>query len=168
MPNYFENRYNIITISEYFKNILSYQYSSHIEVCEKNYFIEIEKDYNKDFYCQMIDNDIEPRWGENLLDKLIDFNSPYDYMILDCENLESYIKLYNVFTWFILDFVYFLDMQEVDKFEFANSLIRYHKTDFVVKLKRVARNIREYPISKTEVDESFEYMEDYRYDGLNF
>lgn len=167
MPNYFIEDHNIITFDEYFKNILSYQYSEFIEINEKNYLDEIRKDYQKDFFCSMIDNNIEPRWNENLLDKLEEYNSPFDYLIIDCENLQSYIETHDIFTWLIFDFVINLDMERVDKFHFIHSIIRSN-VDFVIKLKRVSRNIKYYPLSHDTNAESFLCTtEDYRYDGLD-
>jgi hypothetical protein len=166
MPKYFNDQYNIITLGEYFNNILSYQYTSFIEIDDKNYFRKIQKDYFKDFYCAMIDNDVEPRWNENLLDKLVDFNSPYDYLILDSENLESYIKSYDIFTWLMLDFVYYLDMEKCGKFDFVNSLIRTENINHIVKLKRIPRNIKYFPINAEEIKHNFLFIEEYRYNGL--
>lgn len=166
MPKYFNNDYNIITIGEYFNNILSYQYYDLIATYDKNYLSKIQKDYQKDFYCSMIDNDIDPTWNENLIDRLVDFNSPYDYLIIDCENIKSYIQLYDVFTWFLMDFVEYLDMEECEKFGFANSLIRTVNVDYIVKLKRIPRNIKYFPINMEDIDDQFLYIELYKYDGL--
>jgi hypothetical protein len=167
MPKYFDDRYNIITLEEYVTNILSYQYSETIVINDKDYFSKIQKDYFKDFYCAMIDNDIEPRWNENLLDKLIDFNSPYDYLILDIANLEAYIDSYDVFTWVLLDIVNYVDMQDSDKFAFYNSLVMDHDLGFVIKLKRIARNIKYHPINIEDGETHFDYITDYKYDGLD-
>lgn len=167
MTKYINDKYNLISLGEYINNILSYQYSETMVIEDKDYLSKIEKNYHKDFYCSMIDNDIEPRWNENLLDKLIDFNSPYDYLILDSENIESYIDSYDLFTWVLLDFVNYVDMQESDKFDFFYSLIKDYNLGYVIKLKRIPRNIKYHPIDKEDSETHFCYIEDYKYDGLD-
>ena len=49
MPNYYNDKYNIITIGEYFNNLLSYQFRDTLEISGKEYFNAIQKDYFKDF-----------------------------------------------------------------------------------------------------------------------
>lgn len=166
MPNYYNDKYNIITIGEYFNNILSYQFTNTLEIIDKEYFNVIQKDYFKDFYSSMIDQDIEPKWGENLLDKLVDYNSPFDYLILDRDNIESFLNSYEIMVCFILDLACYLDMEGNRKFNFVNNVIRVENVDFVVKLKRVARNIKYYPISMDEIENQFDYIELYKYDDL--
>lgn len=168
MPNYYNENYNIITIGEYFKNILSYQFVEILEISNKEYFNIIQKDCSKDFYCSMIDQDIEPKWGENLLDKLEDYNSPFDYLIIDRDSIKSYLDSYEIMVWFILDLGYYLDMEEYHKYNFVNSIIRIENMDYVIKLERVARNIKLHPIYIKEIENQFDYIEEYKYDDLIF
>ena len=88
---YFNEEYNIILPQKYFSNLKSYEYSKILKVNDEGCFDTIQKDYFKDFYGSLIDSSVEPRWGENLLDKLELFNSPYDYFILDLEDIASRI-----------------------------------------------------------------------------
>jgi len=57
-------------------------------------------------------------------------------------------------------------MEECDKFSFVESVLRHENIDLVVKLKRVARNIKLYPIDISEFKDDIDYIEDYRYDDL--
>lgn len=166
MIKYYNKLYNIISIGEYFKNILSYQFSNILGVSDKEYFNVIQKDYFKDFYCLMIDNNVEPRWGENLLDKLEDYTSPYDYLIIDRDSIQSFMDSYELMVWFILDLGYYLDMEEYHKFEFVNSIIRYENIDYAIKLKRIARNIKMYPVDVKDVENQIDIIELYNYDDL--
>lgn len=166
MPDYYNDKYNIITIGEYFNNLLSYQFKDTLEISGKEYFNAIQKDYFKDFYSSMIDQVIEPKWGENLLDKLEDYNSPNDYLIIDRDSIQSFLESYEIMVWFVLDLAYYLDMKEYDKFSFINNIIRAENVDCVLKLKRVARNIKYYPISMDEIENQFDYIELYKYDDL--
>lgn len=166
MPKYFNDKYNIITIGEYFNNILSYQFSGILEIKDKEYFSSIQKDYFKDFYCSMIDQDIEPKWGENLLDNLEVYNSPFDYLIIDRDSIQSFLDSYEIMVWFILDLAYYLDMEEYQKFDFVNSIIRVENIDCAIKLERVARNIKLNPIFSEEIENQFDYIELYNYNDL--
>ena len=166
MPNYYNDNYNIITIGEYANNILSYQFLDTLIISDKEYFNTIQKDYFKDFYGSMIDQDIDTTWGENLLDKLAVFNSPFDYLIIDTDNIQSFLESYEIMVWFVLDLAHYLDTDKHKKFDFINNSIRAENIDCVIKLKRVARNIGYNPLSIKEIENQFDYIELYEYDNL--
>jgi anion-transporting ArsA/GET3 family ATPase len=166
MPNYYNAKYNIITIGEYLNNLLSYQFSGTLEISDKDYINNIQKDFLKDFYCSMIDQEIEPKLGENLLDKFEDYNSPFDYIIIDRDSIQSFLDSYEIMVWFVLDLGEYLDIVEYDKFNFIHSIIRVENMDCVIKLERVARNIKLHPVYIEELENEFDYIEQYNYDDL--
>lgn len=161
MANYHNSIYNIILPQEYLKNIYSYNFTKILTVKEKDYLNVIQKDFFKDYYCAMIDKGIEEKWGESLLDQIGDFNSPYDYFVIDRDDLENHLE--PVLDWFFADLVYDLDMEESEKFELLYHLLRAVDKDYVIKVERIARNIGRYPIYGEGINELKELIDGYDY-----
>ena len=165
MPNYYKSNYNLITIGEYLNNILSYQFAGLIEVSDLDYTFKIEKDILKDFYISFIEEGIAPPANVSSLYNVQEYSS-FDYLIINSDSIRTHVDSYEVMVQFIFDFIHYLDMEECDKFSFVESVLRHENIDLVVKLKRVARNIKLYPIDISEFKDDIDYIEDYRYDDL--
>ena len=165
MPYYYNDEYNIITVGEYFNNILSYQFSNTLEITDKEYFNTIQKDYFKDFYSSMIDQDIEPKWGENLLDQLVDYNSPYDYLVLDQESLLNLLEE-SEYQLTLMHILHHIDLDKSKKFDLLYKSI-FMGSDYVFKFKRVLRDIKSYPIENSFIDELSVKLIEYKYGDLN-
>jgi len=152
-------------MKRYFKNINSYQYDCIIEVEEKKYSEFIYKDLLKNFYCKLIDSEIELEKESEYEDELIEKSSEYAYLIIDRDDIKSFCPTYELFIAFLMELVYFLDINEIDKFDVIYSLINYvgveykevdetYKTiDYVIKLKKVARNLKSHPIFEDNLEE---------------
>jgi hypothetical protein len=172
--------FNIITPTEYYKNINSYQYNDIIEVKEKKYSEFIYKDLLKEFYCNLIDNDVELKEEVIINDDLVDKSSEYAYLIIDRDDIELFCKQYNLFITFLMELVYFLDIGEAEKFNIIYSIVNYVGVDFneknksftsidyIIKLKRVPRNLLTNPIFEEDIEELMIWIEDYNYDNLSF
>ena len=164
MVTYHDPIYNIILPQEYLKNIYSYNFTKILTVKEKDYLNVIQKDFFKDYYCAMIDKGIEENWGESLIEQIEDFNSPYDYFVIDRDDMLKYLK--PVLDWFLADLVYFLDMGQAEKFDLLYNFLRSVDEDYIIKVQRIARNLGAYPIYDEEIDEMLGMIEGYEYKFL--
>tara|TARA_A100000171_G_scaffold20297_2_gene18702 strand:- start:24702 stop:25241 length:540 start_codon:yes stop_codon:yes gene_type:complete len=172
--------FNIITPSVYYKNIGSYQYDAIIEVKSKEYSKFIYKDLLKSFYCNLIDTDIDLKEESQYDDELIKKSSQYSYLIIDRSDIKSYCPTYELFISFLMELVYYLDINEVEKFDIIYSLINYvgidynyedesfTEIDYVIKLNNVARNLKSNPIWDDNVEEIMTWVEGYNYNNLVF
>lgn len=160
MINYYDANYNIIQLGDYVKNIKQYSFDQLIEIDDKEYLNVIQKDYLKDFYSAMVDRDIETRWNDDLFDQWESHNSPFDYFVMDIDDLVSHdddmVKV-------LSDLVYWLDMKEDEKFKFLYKLLRDGGHDYIIKVRRTARNIGHYPINDIELLEGNGWYTTYEY-----
>ena len=160
MINYYNANYNIIQLRDYMKNIKLYSFDKIIEIDDKDYLNLIQKDYLKDFYSAMVDRNIETRWNEDLYDQLEFYNSPYDYFVMDIEDLVNH---YDDMVLVFSDLVLWLDMEEDEKFKFLYKLLRHSGPDYIIKVHRRARNIGCYPIIDLDLQDDNHWFSNYEY-----
>lgn len=164
MTNYFKKDLNLITFFEYYKNITSYQFFDIIEIEGNDYSKEIKKDINTEFLNYLNKNEYNINTNEQSVYN--NYLHPYDYIIVDNESLEEYSTYYNVFTWDILDFAYYIDMPEHLKFGFIYETIRSVNYNLIVKLKKESRDLSAYPINLDELESNLMSIEDYAYNRI--
>ncbi len=164
MTNYFNQKYNIITFYEYYKNIKTYQFSELIEIEGTDYINAIKEDFRKEFSNYLLINDIHLDSNDESI--LKNFKNSFDYLIVDNENIEAFHELYNISTWHILDFIYYLDMPDKQKFNFVYTAIRYVNSNLIIKIRRDLRDLEKYPIILEELEDQLMLTEGYNYDNL--
>jgi hypothetical protein len=161
MIKYINDTYNIILPKDYAVNLNSFEFSKFIEVVNPDDTFEvIQKEYHKDFYNSIIDRDIEPRWGYNLLDELVEFNSPYDFFIL---NLVEILDQQDIgFYEFLLNFI---DVLDTDANKFSMLLQVHSMKVLVVKVKRFPRNVGRFPFIENRQQSLIYFLEDVNYNS---
>lgn len=164
MTNYFKKDLNLITFFEYYNNISSYQFFDVIEIEGNDYSKAIKKDINQEFLNYLNKNEYNINTNEQSV--FNNYSHPYDYIIVDNESLEEFCKYYNVFTWDVLDFAYYIDMPEHLKFNFIYAAIRIVNFNLIVKLKKESRDLSSYPINSDELETNLMSTEGYEYNGI--
>lgn len=162
MANYFNQNYNIITFYEYYKNIKTYQFSALLEIKGTDYITALKKDFRNEFFNYLLINELDFNNENNLKN----FKNPFDYIIVDNKNIEKFCKYYNIFTWQIIDFTYYLDMPEIQKFDFVHNVIRSVDFNYIIKIKRDFRDLEKYPIEVDEIDDQLMFTKGYEYNNL--
>jgi protein-tyrosine-phosphatase len=166
MPNYFKQELNLITFFEYYNNITSYQFFDIIEIESNDYSKEIKKDINQEFLNYLNKNEYSIKANKQSVCN--NYSHPYDYIIVDNESLEKFCRYYNVFTWDVLDFAYYIDMPENLKFDFIYTTIRSVNFNLIIKLKKESRDLSAYPINLDELESNLMSTEDYEYNDIKF
>lgn len=166
MTKYFKKDLNLITFFEYYNNIISYQFFDVIEIEGKDYSKAIKKDINQEFLNYLNINEYNIKSNQQFVYN--NYSHPYDYIIVDNESLEKFCEYYNVFTWDILDFTYYIDMPEDLKFEFIYGAIRAVNFNLIVKLKKEPRDLSVNPVNLNELESNIMSTEGYEYNGIKF
>ena len=70
------------------KNFLQFSYEKILFVEQNKSLIDaINSEFFKDCYIYMVDNNIEVKWGEDYLQYITEYNSPYSYLVIKTEEL---------------------------------------------------------------------------------
>ena len=171
---------NLITPFEYLEKIQEYQFESFIKVKKKKYSEAIYKELLKGFYGKLIDAGAELKEEAQYQDLIIDKSSENAYMVLDREDIKSYCGTYELFTFFLLDLIDYFDVEDHGEYRIIHSLLREEvesspnepdgviRIEFIVKFKKIARNLNYYPVYEANLEHDFMFLEYYDYKNLSF
>tara|TARA_R110000868_G_scaffold72437_4_gene211149 strand:+ start:3339 stop:3878 length:540 start_codon:yes stop_codon:yes gene_type:complete len=171
---------NLITPSKYLEKIQEYQFDSIIKVNKKRYSEAIHKELLKEFYGNLIDKGVELLEEAHYRDLIINKSSENAYIVLDREDIKSYCGTYELYTFFILDLIDYFDVEDNEKYQLIYSLLREEvesssnesdgviKIEFIVKLKKTARNLKYFPVYKINLENDIMFLDCYDYKNLSF
>lgn len=106
------------------KNFSQFSYEKILFVEQNNSLIDaINSEFFKDCYIYMVDNDIEVKWGEDYLQYITEYSSPYSYLVIKTEEL--YGKITDNIIQILLDLITVIDTDK-NKFDlFTDVFERY-------------------------------------------
>jgi hypothetical protein len=133
------------------QNILQFSYEKILFVEQNNSLIDaINSEFFKDCYIYMVDNDIEIRYGEDYIDYISEYNSPYSYLVLKTEEL--YDKLPDHIVQILLDFITIIDTDK-NKFNLFTNVYNLHSNHILIlKFHEKPRNLSRFEMSENAIE----------------
>lgn len=148
------------------KNILQFSF-------EKLFFVEqnnsirdvINTEFFKDCYIYMVDNNIEVKYGEDYIDYVSEYSSPYSYLVIKTEEL--YAKIPDNIIQTLLDFITIIDTDK-NKFDLFTDVFDLYSThNLIIKFHEIPRNFSRFEISGNAIERlkyNVEYLQIDDYD----
>lgn len=148
------------------KNILQFSYEKLLFVEQNSSLIDaINREFFKDCYVYMVDNDIEIRYGEDYIDYMSEYSSSYSYLILNTNELND--ELPDDIVQILLDFITILDTDK-NKFNLFNDVYSlYSNHNIIIKFHEIPRNLSRFEISENAIERlkyKVEYLQRNHYD----
>ncbi len=148
------------------KNFLQFSYEKILFVEQNKSLIDaINSEFFKDCYIYMVDNNIEVKWGEDYLQYITEYNSPYSYLVIKTEEL--YGKITDNIIQILLDFITIIDTDK-NKFNlFTDVFELYSNHNLIIKFHEIPRNLSRFEISKNAIERlkyNLEYLQIDDYD----
>lgn len=157
MNKYFNNVSKIINPEYLFQNIQNFSFEKIMYFpLNDNLYDNVNKDIFKDIYIQMVDRNIELKYGEDYLEYISEFESNSIYLYLD-----PILELSEDPIFFYVELVNLIDIN-CNKFSILKDLLNYHDgNSIIVKFKEIARNTLKHPIPKESLDIINTFCKDY-------
>lgn len=133
------------------QNILQFSYEKLLFVEQNNSLIDaINSEFFKDCYIYMVDNDIDLRYGEDYIDYISEYTSPYSYLVIKTEEL--YDNLQDYIVQILLDLITIIDTDK-NKFNLFTDVYDLHQShNLIIKFHEIPRNLSRFEISENAIE----------------
>lgn len=133
------------------KNILQFSFEKLLFVEQNNSLIDaINSEFFKDCYIYMVDNNIEVKCGEDYIDYISEYSSPYSYLVIKTEEL--YGKIPDNIIQTLLDFITIIDTVK-NKFDLFTDVFDLYSThNLIIKFHEIPRNLSRFEISENAIE----------------